>query len=215
MSLLESSDLRKEYRRQRLRKADADPDPFAMFGAWLGEAVTSGTHEPNAMTLATVGPDGRPSARMILLKDLDEVGFCFYTNYTSRKGQELAANPWAALTFWWGDLERQIRIEGQVARLTAQESDAYYLSRPLGSRLGAWVSEQSRAIAGRAVLEARLADVQARYAQESPQRPDFWGGYRLTPAAMEFWQGGEHRLHDRLLYTRRPDGGWQLERLAP
>ena len=191
---LTANDVRKEYERGRLREDEADPDPFAMFDDWYQGAVAGGIREPNAMTLATSTPDGHPSARVVLLKGFDARGFSFFTNYESRKGQELAANPFAALVFWWGDLERQVRIEGTVERLTAAESDEYYESRPLGARLGAWVSAQSRVIPGRAVLEERLAGLQAEYAGHAPHRPPFWGGYRLAPAVIEFWQGGPHRL---------------------
>jgi pyridoxamine 5'-phosphate oxidase len=167
------------------------------------------------MTLATVGAEGRPSARVVLLRKLDERGFCFFTNYESRKGQELAQNPWAALLFWWGRLERQVRIEGQVERLSEAESDAYYHSRPKGSRLGAWASAQSQVIANRQVLEEKLAALEAEYAHTEPPRPSFWGGYRLVPTLFEFWQGGPHRLHDRIRYLRQEDGSWQIERLSP
>jgi pyridoxamine 5'-phosphate oxidase len=172
-------------------------------------------YEPNGMTLATVGADGRPSARIVLLRQLDARGFCFFTNYESRKGQELAANPWAALLFWWGRLERQVRIEGQVERMSEAESDVYYQGRPRGSRLGAWASAQSEVIAGRQILEEKLAALESKYADHEPPRPLFWGGYRLVPAIFEFWQGGPNRLHDRLRYLHQEDGRWLLERLAP
>lgn len=209
-----AQEVRKEYRRGSLLEADAGPDPLVMFGAWLQAAVASGVREPNAMTLATSTPDGRPAARVVLLKSFDAEGFVFFTNYESRKGRELAANPHAALVFWWGELERQVRIEGTAAQVSAAESDAYYHSRPLGARLGAWASAQSSVIPGRAVLEERLAEVMARYEGQEPPRPPFWGGYRLHPEAIEFWQGGLHRLHDRLLYTRTLSG-WQLARVSP
>jgi pyridoxamine 5'-phosphate oxidase len=212
---LPTSDIRKEYERGRLREDEANPDPFGMFDAWYQGAVAGDIREPNAMTLATSTPDGHPSARVVLLKGFDARGFSFFTNYGSRKGQELAVNPVAAIVFWWGDLERQVRIEGAVEQLTAAESDEYYHSRPLGARLGAWVSEQSKAIPDRIVLEARLAELQIEYAAAAPERPSFWGGYRLVPTVFEFWQGGPHRLHDRLRYTRRREGGWQIERLSP
>lgn len=209
------SGLRLEYRRGRLSEGDMNPDPFVTFTEWLQEAHDAELYEPNAMTLATVGLDGRPSARTVLLRQVDARGFCFYTNYESRKGKELAANPWAALLFWWGRLERQVRIEGQVERMSEAESDAYYRSRPKGSQLGAWVSPQSQVIASRQFLEERLAALEAEYADHDPPRPPFWGGYRLVPISFEFWQGGPHRLHDRLRYTRQEDGSWQIERLAP
>jgi pyridoxamine 5'-phosphate oxidase len=210
-----SQGIRKEYRRGSLQEADANPDPIPMFGEWLQVAVESGQREPNAMTLATSTSTGRPAARVVLLKSYDSQGFVFYTNYASRKGRELADNPQAALVFWWGELERQVRIEGLVSKVSAAESDAYYASRPLGARLGAWVSAQSSVIGGRTVLEDRLAEVTAQYASLEPQRPPYWGGYRLAPQCIEFWQGGVHRLHDRLLYTRLEHGAWQLERLSP
>lgn len=215
MSSLVEPEIRKEYRRGTLQEADANPDPIQMFGEWLGVAVASGLREPNAMTLATSTPDGRPSARVVLLKSFDSEGFVFFTNYESRKGSELADNPYAALVFWWGDLERQVRVEGQVAKVNAAESDAYYHSRPLGAQLGAWVSAQSSVIAGRSVLEDRLAELTAQYERQEPQRPPFWGGYRLAAQTVEFWQGGVHRLHDRLLYTRQAHGVWKLARLSP
>ena len=208
-------DLRKEYRRGALLEGDVGPDPLQLFGDWLQGAVASGIAEPNAMTLATADADGRPSARVVLLKSFDERGFVWFTNYESRKGRELAANPYAALVFWWGDLERQVRVEGHVERTSAAESDAYYAGRPLGARLGAWVSAQSSVIPGRAVLEEKLQELTARYAETEPQRPPFWGGYRLVPTAIEFWQGGVHRLHDRLVYRRAGAGAWRIERLSP
>jgi pyridoxamine 5'-phosphate oxidase len=208
-------DVRKEYVRGRLSEQEIGSDPFVVFGEWLRAAIDGGLREPNAMTLATVTADGRPAARVVLLKGFDADGFVFFTNYESRKGRELAANPAAALVFWWGELERQVRVEGSVAKLAPAESDAYYVSRPIGARLGAWVSPQSSVIPDRALLEARLAELEAEYAGREPQRPPFWGGYRVTPSVVEFWQGGLHRLHDRLRYTRRPDDGWIIERLAP
>jgi pyridoxamine 5'-phosphate oxidase len=215
VSLSVAQEVRKEYRRGTLLEADANPDPIRMFDEWLALAVVSGLREPNAMTLATSTPDGRPSARVVLLKSFDSQGFVFFTNYESRKGRELAGNPHAALVFWWGELERQVRIEGQAVKVSAAESDAYYHSRPLGAQLGAWVSAQSSVIAGRDVLEGRLVELAAQYEGQHPQRPPFWGGYRLAPRAVEFWQGGVHRLHDRLLYTRAEPGAWKLVRLAP
>jgi pyridoxamine 5'-phosphate oxidase len=210
-------EIRKEYRRGSLTEADALADPLELFGVWLQGAVASGLREPNAMTLATSTPDGRPSARVVLLKSYDTQGFVFFTNYASRKGRELADNPQAALVFWWGELERQVRVEGSVQQVSAQESDAYYHSRPLGARLGAWVSAQSSVIEGRSVLEERLAELTRTYPgadEPPPLRPPFWGGYRLAPHAIEFWQGGVHRLHDRLLY-RRTGEAWEVVRLSP
>jgi pyridoxamine 5'-phosphate oxidase len=207
--------LRLEYRRGRLLENEVNPDPFVTFATWYQEAQESGAHEPNGMTLATVGADNRPSARMVLLRQVDARGFCFFTNYESRKGKELAVNPWAALLFWWGPLERQVRVEGKVERMSEAESDAYYHSRPKGSRLGAWVSAQSQVIPNRQVLEERLAALEREYADSEPPRPPFWGGYRVVPESIEFWQGGPHRLHDRLRYVRQEDGTWRIERLSP
>lgn len=209
------SGLRMEYRRGRLLESEVDPDPFVTFTAWYQATQGAELYEPNAMTLATVGEDNRPSARIVLLRQVDERGFCFFTNYESRKGHELAANPWAALLFWWGRLERQVRIEGQVERMNDAESDAYFESRPIGSRLGAWASAQSEVIANRQVLEDRLAKLENEYTDHGPPRPPFWGGYRLVPTSFEFWQGGPNRLHDRLRYLRQEGDSWLIERLAP
>lgn len=209
------ADLRKDYTRQGLSEADADTDPIQQFAVWFEQALAANVIEPNAMTLATATPDGRPSARIVLLKGADEKGFVFYTNYRSRKGMELAANPQAALILFWPDLERQIRIEGRVEQVSPEESDAYFRSRPAGSRLGAVVSEQSTVIAGREVLEQRLAQLQAEYPDGDVPRPSHWGGYRVVPEVIEFWQGRPSRLHDRLRYTKQADGTWKRERLAP
>ena len=208
------ADLRRDYARAGLTEADAAADPLAQFARWFDEALAAGLPEPNAMTLATATPDGRPSARVVLLKGFDERGFVFFTNRHSRKGRELAANPYAALAFFWPELERQVRVEGAVAPTGDEESDAYFASRPLASRLGAWASSQSEVIAGREVLDRAVEELAARFGGEVP-RPPHWGGYRLSPEAVEFWQGRPSRLHDRLRYARRPDGGWRRERLAP
>lgn len=207
---------RKEYHFDRLSEDNAGEDPYALFEAWLRLAGESGAiREPNAMALATATPEGHPAIRMVLLKSYDRAGFTFFTNYESRKGRELAINSHAALLFWWEPLERQVRIEGGVEKLSATASDEYYYSRPLGSRLGAWVSQQSKVIPDRSVLDTRFAELQAEYSESYPDRPPFWGGYRLLPECFEFWQGGVNRLHDRLHYQRQPDGGWLRARLAP
>ena len=206
--------MRREYARAALAEADVDADPVVQFGRWFEQAEQAGLLEPTAMTLATATPDGRPSARMVLLRGFDERGFCFYTNYESRKGVELAANPRAALVFWWGELERQVRIEGPVAPTSRAESEAYFHSRPPGSQLSAAASPQSRVIADRAQLERRVAELATGAADGTVPLPEFWGGYRLTHEVVEFWQGRPNRLHDRLRYRRAGDG-WKIERLAP
>jgi pyridoxamine 5'-phosphate oxidase len=206
--------MRREYTREALAEADVDHDPVVQFGRWFEQSEQAGLLEPTAMTLATATPDGRPSARMVLLRGFDERGFCFYTNYESRKGIELAANPRAALVFWWGELERQVRIEGPVTPTSRAESEAYFHSRPPGSQLSAAASPQSRVIADRAALERRVAELAAGAADGQVPLPEFWGGYRLTHEVVEFWQGRPNRLHDRLRYRRAGDG-WKIERLAP
>jgi pyridoxamine 5'-phosphate oxidase len=206
--------LRKEYTRAGLAESDANPDPIEQFRRWFDDALAAGLREPNAMTLATATPDGRPSARVVLLKGFDERGFVFYTNYEGRKGEELEENPYCALVFYWAELERQVRVEGRVSRVPKRESDEYFGSRPRGSRLGAWASEQSRPVGGREVLEERLRALEAEYEAREVPRPPFWGGYRVEPEVIEFWQGRENRLHDRLVY-RRSGGGWGRERLQP
>jgi pyridoxamine 5'-phosphate oxidase len=198
-----------------LTEESVDADPIRQFRAWYEHAIAAGVVQPEAMTLATATPDGRPSARVVLLRGFDERGFVFFTNYDSRKGRELAANPWAALVFYWPKVDRQVRIEGEVAKTTPEQSDAYFRGRPRASRLGAWASEQSRVIAGRAELERRLAEVAAQHPKEDVPRPPHWGGYRVVPAVIEFWQDRANRLHDRLRYTRQADGGWRLQRLSP
>ncbi|MCX8098072.1 MAG: pyridoxamine 5'-phosphate oxidase [Casimicrobiaceae bacterium] len=210
------ADLRKEYKLAALDERDVAPDPITQFRKWLDEAIQAQLPEPTAMNLATVGADGRPSARIVLLKGLDERGFVFYTNYASRKGRELAERPFAALTFHWVELERQVRIEGAVEKVSAEQSDAYFASRPLASRLGALASPQSEPIPSREWLQARMEQVSAAYANqpEGPPRPAHWGGYRVRPEVIEFWQGRASRLHDRLCYRRSAEG-WAIERLAP
>jgi pyridoxamine 5'-phosphate oxidase len=199
----------------RLLESEMDPNPFRQFRAWYERALSASLPQPEGMTLATATPEGRPSARMVLLRGHDENGFVFFTNYDGRKGDELAANPRAALVFYWPELDRQIRIEGRVEKATPQESDAYWISRPRGSQLGAWASPQSEVIESREVLEERLRVAEARFGEGPVPRPPFWGGYRVVPDAIEFWQEGPSRLHDRLRYVRLPSGGWQLERLSP
>ncbi|MFM7678718.1 MAG: pyridoxamine 5'-phosphate oxidase, partial [Roseiflexaceae bacterium] len=201
---------RKDYTQAGLNESDVAVNPIDQFTQWLTQAMEANMHEPYAMTLATVDADNRPSARVVLLRGVDARGFVFFTNYESRKGQALAAYPLAALLFYWPELERQVRIEGVVHKIDAQESDAYFHSRPLGSRLGAWASPQSQTIPNRDTLEARLAEASARYG-EQPPRPPFWGGYRVQPDTVEFWQGRPSRLHDRLVYTL-VDGVWQMRR---
>lgn len=198
-----------------LQESDVDPDPLKQFRSWLDEAVAAGLPQPLGMALATATAEGRVSNRMVLLRGFDERGFVFYTNYESRKAQELDENPQAALVFYWAELDRQVRIEGKVERISAEESDAYFRSRPWGSRLGAWASPQSQIIAGRDVLERQMDELAARYQDSDIPRPPHWGGYRLTPSSIEFWQGQPNRLHDRLRYGRLDGKAWSLERLAP
>jgi pyridoxamine 5'-phosphate oxidase len=208
------SDLRKDYARAELDEHLAHEVPLKQFGAWLQQALDAKLDEPNAMTLATVGPDARPSTRIVLIKGFDERGIVWFTNYDSRKGRELAANPRAALQFHWVPLERVVRIEGRVEKVDDAESDAYYATRPLASRIGAWASDQSRPIPSRAALAARAAEVALKLGLHPP-RPPHWGGYRLVPEYWEFWQGRPSRLHDRLAYRLEPDGTWLRQRLAP
>ena len=211
------ADLRQSYERSALDAAALPTDPIALFQTWFDDATAAGVTEPNAMTLATVAPDGLPSARIVLLKGLDARGFVFYTNHASRKGRELDATGRAALVFWWPPLERQVRVEGSAERVADSEADAYFASRPHGSRLGAWASPQSEPVASREALEGRLADAASRFPGDDVPRPPFWGGYRIVPHAVEFWQGRPNRLHDRIAYHRAPGGGdaWTSQRLAP
>jgi pyridoxamine 5'-phosphate oxidase len=208
------AELRKSHADIGLDASDLDPDPLRQFAQWLSHALESGLILPNTMTLATATRDGRPSARMVLLKGIDAGGFVFYTNYASRKGRELAENPRAALVFYWPELERQVRVTGQVTAVARSQSEEYFRTRPFGSRLGAWASHQSEIISSRAELEERLRILTLRHADEIVPLPPFWGGYRLTPDEVEFWQARENRLHDRLLY-RKTDAGWLIERLSP
>lgn len=206
--------LRKSYESGELDEAQAGSEPLQQFEQWFQAALDAGVPEPNAMTLATVGPEGRPSTRIVLIKDYDARGLVWYTNYDSRKGRELAGHPWAALQFHWVEMERVVRIEGRVERVAEAESDAYYASRPLDSRLGAWASPQSQPITSRAVLVSNAAKAAAQHGL-NPPRPPHWGGFRLDPDRWEFWQGRKSRLHGRLVYQREPDGRWQRQRLAP
>lgn len=209
------ADLRREYASRALTEAGAEDDPIQQFSLWFGEALKSELLDANAMTLATATPGGEPSARIVLLKGFDEAGFVFFTNYESAKGRVIAANPRACLLIFWAALERQVRMTGHVTRTSAQESESYFQSRPFESQIGAWASAQSRTVADRAALESRYAELAAQYAGGAVPLPPFWGGYRVTPDAIEFWQGRTSRLHDRLLYTRPAGGSWSRSRLAP
>lgn len=214
MSDYSIADLRLNYTRQQLLETEVHPDPIQQFQIWFEQALSADLVEPNAMTIATATKEGIPSARIVLLKGVDERGFVFYTNYESRKGQELMENPHAVLVFWWGVLERQVRIEGSVEKVSDAETEEYFHSRPRGSQLGAWASEQSRVIPNRQVLEQQLENLTRTYENQAIPRPPHWGGFRVVPHAIEFWQGRPSRLHDRLLY-RLIDGCWKIHRLAP
>ncbi|MEH2245173.1 pyridoxamine 5'-phosphate oxidase [Nostoc sp.] len=209
------ADLRKDYTLEGLSELEVDLNPFIQFKKWFDQALAAQLPEPNAMTIATATPDGKPSARMVLLKDFDERGFVLFTNYNSHKGQELAENPQAALVFWWAELERQVRISGYVEKVSETESDHYFHSRPANSRLGAWVSNQSEVIENREVLEQRLQEFKSKYENQEIPRPPHWGGLRVIPTEIEFWQGRPSRLHDRLLYSCLDNGTWKIERLSP
>ncbi|MFT4297316.1 MAG: pyridoxamine 5'-phosphate oxidase [Micropruina sp.] len=211
---MDPSQMRISYERDSLDENRAADEPLRQFGRWFDEAVAAGVPEPNAMTVATVGADGRPSTRIVLMKGFDAAGVVFYTNYDSRKGRELAGHPVAALQFYWPGLERVVRVEGRVERTSAEESDAYFASRPVDSRIGAWASPQSEVIPNRGVLLANAAKASARYGLHPP-RPEHWGGFRVVPEVWEFWQGRKSRLHDRLRYRSLPNGNWVRERLAP
>ncbi len=204
-----------QYGIGRLRRDDLEPDPLRQFIKWYDQAVTTAPKDPNAMTLTTSTRDGYPSARIVLLKEVDERGFIFYTNYESRKGREIAENPHVALVFFWSELERQVRITGNAEKLSRAESATYFSTRPRESRLGAWVSQQSRVIVSREILEREMSEVEAQYPDDEIPLPPFWGGYVVDPATIEFWQGRPSRLHDRFLYTRQADNRWLIERLSP
>jgi pyridoxamine 5'-phosphate oxidase len=208
------SAMRRDYARASLREGDVDADPIRQFEAWFADAVSAKVPEPNAMTLATASRDGVPAARIVLLKGVDANGFVFYTDYRSRKGAELTENPLAALTFLWKEIERQVRITGSVARVSTAESEAYFRTRPPGSRLGAWASRQSSVITSREELESQVREVAARFPDGDVPLPPHWGGFRVVPDEIEFWQGRQDRLHDRLLY-RRGEPGWTIVRLSP
>ncbi len=209
------ANLREDYQHSALLESDVSPNPLKQFQTWFDQAIAAALPEPNAMTLATATPDGIPSARIVLLKGFDEQGFVFFSNYNSHKGQEIDANPHVALVFLWKELERQVRIQGSVEKISAAESDEYFYSRPEGSRLGAWVSEQSRVIPNRDVLDQQLAALKQQYVDQEIPRPAHWGGFRVKPQAIEFWQGRSSRLHDRLLYQLDESGNWGIDRLAP
>jgi len=209
------AELRQEYARGALNRASTDPNPLRQFQRWLDEAIAAELPEPNAMTLATVNKDGSPAARVVLLKGLDGGGLVFFTNYASAKGQQLAGDPRAALVFLWKELERQVRVEGRVAKLSRLESEDYFRTRPLGSRLGALASHQSQVVASRRVLEERFAELGKQYADGNIPMPENWGGYRLNPVMLEFWQGRHNRLHDRLRYRLQETDTWMIERLEP
>lgn len=209
-------DLRESYKRGKLDESHCHPNPMVQFQTWMKEARDSKLKEPNAMNLSTVSADGRPSGRVVLLKEITANGFLFYTNYTSRKGQEIEANPHVSLTFYWAELERQVRVEGSVSRVDRAKSEKYFNGRPKGSRLGALVSHQSEVLPSRLPLEQRLAELESEYQDRNDvPTPEWWGGYCVEPSAIEFWQGRDNRLHDRLLYRRTAGGMWALERLSP
>ncbi|HQW67921.1 MAG TPA: pyridoxamine 5'-phosphate oxidase [Gemmatimonadales bacterium] len=209
------ADLRRDYAKADLDIADTDPDPIVQFRRWFTEAEQAEILEPNAMTLATATADGRPSARIVLLKGLSEAGFVFFTDYRSRKARELEANPHAALAFHWGELERQVRVVGRVERIPASESMAYFLSRPVGSQVGAWASLQSALLEDRSLLMDRVGELVKHFTTTPISWPTHWGGYRIAPDEVEFWQGRPNRLHDRIHYTLHPESGWQRVRLSP
>jgi pyridoxamine 5'-phosphate oxidase len=209
------SDLRREYTLTGLHERDLDSNPFRQFGKWFQQALSAELLDANAMTVATSSRDGKPSARIMLLKDFDEKGFVFFTNYKSRKGLELDENPYAALVFFWANLERQVRIDGRVSRISKEESEEYFHSRPIGSQLGAWASRQSEVIGAPELLENRIKELESHYEGKTIPMPSYWGGFSLSPQTFEFWQGRANRLHDRLQYTLQPDSSWRIDRLSP
>ncbi|MBR7793035.1 pyridoxamine 5'-phosphate oxidase [Undibacterium sp. FT147W] len=206
--------LRKDYQQASLTESDVTADPIEQFGIWFDQALKADAAEANAMSLSTVTDDGRPTSRIVLIKEFDQRGFCWFTNYDSAKGKDLATNPYAALLFFWSALERQVRIEGRIEKVSSEENDTYFYSRPLGSRQSANASAQSQTIANRDLLEQQLASVVGTFGDQPP-RPEHWGGYRLVPEKIEFWQGRSSRLHDRIVYTRNADGRWSIGRLQP
>lgn len=209
------ADLRQDYTLEDLNETEVNSNPFVQFKEWFDQALSANILEPNAMTIATTTTEGVPSARMVLLKDFDDRGFVFYTNYNSQKAQELAKNPQAALVFWWAELQRQVRICGRVEKVDDAESEQYFYSRPFNSRLGAWASNQSEVIESREVLEKHLQELKAKYQNQDVPRPPHWGGIRVIPTEIEFWQGRSSRLHDRLVYKITEDNSWKIERLSP
>lgn len=212
---MDLADLRLIYARAGLLESEVSRDALVQFKTWFDQALAANLEEPNAMTLATASPDGVPNARMVLLKGIDASGFVFFTNYSSRKGREIEVNNRAALLFYWPDLERQVRVNGIVEKLGRAQSEAYFRSRPRGHQLGAWASKQSEIVADRAAIESNMTEAEARFAGVEVPLPPFWGGYRVVPAVIEFWQGRPNRLHDRLEYIRMRDGGWKIQRLSP
>lgn len=209
------TDLRQDYQKFELLESNINADPIEQFKIWFDEVQHSGVLEPNAMTVSTISKDGQPHARIVLLKEVESGSFVFYTNYNSTKGKELTEKPFAALTFWWDKMQRQINISGSVEKVSREQSNTYFQSRPLGSKIGAWVSNQSEVIPNRDFLEKKLADKTEQFSSGNVPLPDFWGGFRVIPTTIEFWQGRTNRLHDRLRYTKIENGLWKIERLSP